>query len=125
MSLPLLVAGCTSQTPDVGHGATVTVDDSNFQQVVLQSSQPVLVDFWATWCGPCQQIAPVVAEVSSEYEGRAVVAKLDVDESPEIAAKYGVDSIPTLIVFHNGEELTRIVGAVGKLRLTEVLDGAL
>src|SRR5690606_29126694 len=83
--------------------ATVKVDTENFQSDVLQASEPVIVDFWAEWCGPCKMIAPALEEISAELGGKVKVAKLNVDENPELAAQYGVRSIPTLIMFKNGE----------------------
>lgn len=92
----------------------VTVNDSNFKDEVLGSAIPVLVDFWAEWCGPCRMIAPIVEEIASEYSGKMKVCKLNVEEGQQTATDYGVMNIPTLIVFKNGEEVERIVGAVGK-----------
>ena len=103
----------------------VVVDGSNFEEVVLKSDKPVLVDFWATWCGPCHIIAPTVEEIAKDYEGRAVVAKLDVDKAEDIATRYEVSSIPTLIVFKGGEEVARVVGVAKKSELTSRLDAAL
>jgi len=89
------------------------ITDGNFEELVLKSSQPVLVDFWAVWCGPCRMLAPVVEEISKEYEGRVVVGKVDVDNNQEFAGKYGIRNIPTVLVFQNGE-------VVGKIDLTEI-----
>lgn len=93
----------------------------NFESVVLNSDKPVLVDFWATWCGPCKMIAPVIEELSQELEGQVVVAKLDVDEVPSIAAQYNVMSIPTLLVFENGKETNRLVGFRPKAQIVAAL----
>ena len=94
---------------------------ANFDQEVLHSSQPVLVDFWASWCGPCRMLAPVVEEVVEDTEGRAVVGKVNVDEEMEIARRYRIASIPTLIVFKNGQEVRRSVGVVEKEDIMELL----
>ncbi|MBI3326240.1 MAG: thioredoxin [Nitrospinae bacterium] len=95
-------------------GKALAVTDSTFAQEVLQSKQPVLVDFWADWCGPCKAIAPVVEELAGAYEGQLKVLKLDVDENPRTASAYRVQSIPTLLVFKDGKPAERIVGAVPK-----------
>ena len=94
----------------------------NFESEVIQSTQPVLVDFWAEWCGPCRQIAPAVDEVAAEYEGRAIVGKVNVDHHPEIASQYGIRSIPSLLIFLQGKVQQQIVGAVEKKELVEALD---
>ena len=90
--------------------ATIEVNEANFERDVLQSNQPVLVDFWAEWCGPCHAIAPAVANLANEFDGRAVVAKLNADEYPEILQSFGIMGIPTLIYFKNGQEVDRVVG---------------
>ena len=97
--------------------ATVTVSDDSFAEDVLKSSTPVLVDFWATWCGPCKMVAPVLEEIATEKAGQLTVAKLDVDSNPETARDFQVVSIPTMILFQNGEAVKRIVGAKGKAAL--------
>jgi thioredoxin 1 len=104
-------------------GKPLEVTDSTFEQEVLQSTQPVLVDFWAVWCGPCKAIAPIVEELASEYEGKLKVMKLDVDDNPRTATAYGVQSIPTLLVFKDGKPAERIVGAVPKKVIVDKLQG--
>ena len=96
--------------------------DDNFETEVIQSTKPVLVDFWAEWCGPCRQIAPTVDEVAAEYEGRAVVGKVNIDHHPDIASQYGIRSIPNLLVFSDGKVQQQIVGAVGKGELSEAIN---
>jgi thioredoxin 1 len=103
---------------------TVLTDD-NFSAEVLNSGLPVLVDFWATWCGPCRMIAPIVQELSSEYEGRAKVGKLDVDEAQKTAAEFGIRSIPTLLIFKGGKVADQVIGAVPKRQIAEKLEAAL
>jgi len=100
----------------------LTFTDDNFDQEVLKSDEPVLVDFWAVWCGPCRLIAPAVEEVSVEYQGRAKVGKLDLDANPNVAMQFGIRSIPTLLIFKNGEVVERIVGAVPKHEIVSALE---
>ena len=104
--------------------ATVTVNKDSFQSDVLQASEPVVVDFWAEWCGPCKMIAPALEEISAELQGKVKVAKLNIDENPEVAAQYGVRSIPTLIMFKNGEVADIKVGAAPKTALSAWIGNA-
>jgi thioredoxin 1 len=106
-------------------GKVREVTDRTFAQEVLQSTSPVLVDFWADWCGPCKAIAPIVEELAHEYEGRFRVMKLDVDENPRTALAYKVQSIPTLLVFKDGKPAERIVGAVPKKVIVDKLHSVL
>ncbi len=101
------------------------ITDATFESVVLNSEKPVLVDFWAAWCGPCRMVGPVIEELSKDYEGRAVVGKVDVDSNQEFAAKYGVRNIPTVLVFKNGEVVSRQVGVAPKAVYAEAVDALL
>jgi thioredoxin 1 len=101
------------------------VTDSTFEQEVLQANQPVLVDFWAVWCGPCRAVAPIVEELAGDYEGKLKVMKLDVDDNPRTAMAYGVQSIPTLLVFKDGKPAERIVGAVPKKVIVDKLQSVM
>jgi thioredoxin 1 len=103
----------------------VAIEDSNFSEVVLKAKAPVLVDFWAPWCGPCRMVAPVVEELAEEYEGKVSFGKVNVDENPKIASHYGIMSIPTLILFKDGKPVTNIVGFRPKVELKKSLDAAL
>ena len=100
----------------------VNVTDSNFEQEVLKSHIPALVDFWAAWCGPCRTVGPVVEELAGEYEGKVKVAKLNVDDNRQTPTRYGVRGIPTLMLFKDGQVVDQIVGAVPKDRIKELLD---
>ena len=101
------------------------ITDATFESVVLNTDKPVVVDFWAAWCGPCRMVGPVIEELSKDYDGRAVVGKVDVDSNQEFAAKYGVRNIPTVLVFKNGEVVTRQVGVAPKAVYAEAVDALL
>ncbi len=101
------------------------LEDATFEREVLQSDKPVLVDFGATWCGPCRMIDPIVEELAGEYAGRFVVGKVDVDENPQISMNYGIRSVPTLMIFKGGKPVDMIIGAVGKQKLVEKLNAHL
>ena len=106
-------------------GAPITVTAGNFDSEVLQSDSPVLVDFWAPWCGPCVTIGPIIDQISEDYKEKAVVGKVNVDNEQEFAAKYGVRSIPTILLFQNGEIIDRFVGVSPKEKLSSAIDSAL
>ena len=102
----------------------VEITDSNFEEII-NSEKPVLVDFWAEWCGPCKMIGPVVEELANEFDGKAIIGKVDVDTNPEVSAKFGIRSIPTLLVFKGGEIVDKQVGAVPKSVLSEKIEAQL
>ncbi|MEX0980896.1 MAG: thioredoxin [Bacteroidales bacterium] len=101
------------------------VTDSNFEELVLKSDKPVLVDFWAEWCGPCRMVGPIVEEIGTDFNGKAVVTKLDVDNNPGVTQKYGIRNIPTILFFKNGEIADKQVGAVPKSALVNKLEALL
>jgi thioredoxin 1 len=101
---------------------TKVITASNFDEVVLQSEQPVMVDFWAQWCGPCKIIGPIIEEIHSEYEGKAAVGKVDVDQQQELATRFGIRNIPTILFFKNGQLVDKITGAAPKREFTNKLD---
>ena len=100
----------------------IELTDANFEDLAVKSDKPVVVDFWAEWCGPCRMVAPVVEELSKDYEGKAIVGKVDVDANNEISAKYGIRNIPTILFLKNGEVVDKHVGAAPKAALAEKLD---
>ena len=100
----------------------IEITDANFDELVLKSNVPVMVDFWAEWCGPCRMVGPVVDEIAKEYEGKAVIGKVNVDHNPGISARFGIRNIPTILFLKNGEIVDKSVGAVPKTQLTEKLN---
>ncbi len=103
----------------------IELTDKNFEENVLKSDKPVLVDFWAEWCGPCRMVGPVVEELATEYDGKAVVGKVDVDNNPEVATKFGIRNIPTILFFKDGEVVDKQVGAAPKTTLASKIDNLL
>ena len=101
------------------------ITDATFEETVLKSNIPVVVDFWAAWCGPCRMVGPIIDEISKEYEGKAIVGKVDVDANQEFAAKYGVRNIPTVLVFKDGEVVGRQVGVAPKTSYSDAIDALL
>ena len=101
------------------------ITDATFEETVLKSDKPVMVDFWAAWCGPCRMVGPIIDEMHSEYDGKAIIGKVDVDANPGVSAKFGVRNIPTILFVKNGEVADKSVGAVPKAQLTSKLDALL
>ena len=101
------------------------ITDSNFEELVLKSEKPVMVDFWAAWCGPCRMVGPIIDEISNDYDGKAIVGKLDVDAHQDYAAKFGVRNIPTVLLFDKGELVGRQVGVAPKKAYSDVIDAVL
>ena len=101
------------------------ITDANFEELVIKSEKPVLVDFWAAWCGPCRMLGPVIDEISNEYSDKAIIGKLDIDSNQEYAAKYGVRNIPTVLVFHKGEVVGKQVGVAPKNTYIEAIESLL
>lgn len=101
------------------------INTTNFEELVMKSDKPVVLDFWAVWCGPCRMIAPIIEEMDKEYEGRAVIGKVDVDNNNEIAVRFGIRNIPTVLFIKNGQVVDKVVGAVPKINLTSKLDNLL
>ena len=102
--------------------AEIILSEDNFEKEVLQSEIPVLVDFWATWCGPCRMLAPTIAKIAEEQEGKIKVGKIDVDEEPELSVQYGIASIPTLMVFKNGQVVNKSIGVIPKAAIEALLN---
>ena len=100
----------------------LAITDATFEEVVLKSDKPVVVDFWAAWCGPCRMVGPIIDEIHTDYDGKAVVGKVDVEANQEFAAKYGVRNIPTVLIFQNGEVVGRQVGVAPKKTYTDAID---
>lgn len=103
----------------------ITITDANFDELVLKSDKPVLIDFWAEWCGPCRMVGPIVEEIAKEFDGKAIVGKVDVDNNPNISMNYGIRNIPTLLFFKGGQIVDKQVGAVPKSVLTNKLNAQL
>jgi thioredoxin 1 len=103
----------------------IEITDDNFEELVVNADKPVMIDFWAIWCGPCRMIAPIVEEMSVEYEGKAVIGKVDVDSNPNVAMKYGIRNIPTVLFIKNGQVVDKQVGAAPKQAFTHKLDALL
>ncbi|ASQ90643.1 thioredoxin [Prosthecochloris sp. GSB1] len=106
-------------------GTYLNATDQNFKSEIIDSGKVALVDFWAAWCGPCQMLGPVIEQLAGDYDGKAVIAKLNVDENPNTAAEYGIRSIPTMLIFKNGEVVDQMVGALPKNMIAEKIDAQL
>lgn len=103
----------------------ITITDNNFDELVMKSDKPVLVDFWAEWCGPCRMVGPIVEELSKEYDGKAVIGKLDVDSNPNVSMQFGIRNIPTLLIFKNGQVVDKQVGVAPKAVLAQKINAHL
>ena len=103
----------------------IAVNDSNFEEVVLKSAQPVLVDFWAEWCGPCRMVSPIIDELAQEYEGRVTIGKMDVDNNDDVVGQFGIRNIPTILFFKNGQMVDKIVGATSKDKFVQKIEALL
>ncbi|MEM9410345.1 MAG: thioredoxin [Planctomycetota bacterium] len=134
LGLCVLMAGCgvknlgvlmSSPMADQSEGAASSIDSQNFQSDVLENDQLVILDCWAPWCGPCMQLSPTIERMALKYEGRAVVAKMNIDDSKEIAAKYQIQSIPALLFFRGGQEIDRIVGVIDESQLESKIESFL
>lgn len=122
VELPTIFTDPVKEPHPMTDPMTEAVTDSTFKESVLDSEVPVLVDFWAPWCGPCRMVAPVVDEIAQQYEGQIKVVKLNTDENPNVASQYGIRSIPTLMIFKGGERVDMVVGAVPKTTLANTLE---
>lgn len=111
-----------AKAEEVTTAAAIAVNDNTFEELVLKSSVPVLVDFWAPWCGPCRMIAPLIDEMAVEFSGKLKCVKLNTDESPGVATKYGIRSIPTVMIFKDGQKMDSVIGAVPKATLTSTVE---
>lgn len=125
MALLISVAGCAGESLPPVDGNEVTVTDQTFQEEVLESSTPVLIDFWAPWCGPCRQMEPVVAHVSVNYEGRLKVAKVNVDENPQLTGEFSVNGIPAFVLVRDGQVIARTEGSRSLASMSEWIDSRL